>query len=1004
MLRGLFIGIDRYRPPVTRLSCARANAVALSSLFHDNNNSGQIITLVDDDATLDRIRAALDGLREAGPDDLVFVSFSGHGTPDHRLVPVDVDPAAIADSCLSLDELAKRLDHIPASQMIVVLDCCFSGGFGGARVFAPVGVRSVSEDRSSLEQMARGSGRLVLTASGAGEPALETVRYGHGLLTYHLVDALQGPPALDTGGRVPVLGLIEYVTTHVVDAANLLGEEQTPTLYGSFEGAPTLPVLTPGAMYSAAFPSRVRPPVDGSWTSLLPYGLTAEVLNRWSSLMPGLNSLQQRAVNEYGVLDGKSLLVVAPTASGKTMIGELAAVQHALRGSRTVMLLPLKALVNDKFEYFTRVYGDQITVVRATGDHANHVGAIYNGQYDVALLTYEKFLNLVVGSPFLMRGVSLVVVDEAQNISDHGRGASLEFLLTLIRSGHARGGAPQVIALSAVIGDTNGLERWLGAELLRTAERPVPLRESVVAGDGSVQHLMSDGVRVTEASFVAPEWMAGGQGSKPLIIPLVRRLVAEGKKVIVFRAIKGETVGTAGYLSQALGLPPSRGTLDQLPAGDLSVSSDGLRQALGGGVGFHNSDLDREERATLESEFRDPTSDLRVIVATTTLAMGVNTPAEAVVIAGLTHPGPTPQPYSVAEYKNMVGRAGRLGHVEAGESYIIASSQIGPVEAWSHYVLGQPEPVVSHFLAASTDPQTLILRSLAALGSSVQENALLALLENSFAIWQAADVGASGAWDTDALRRDLESLTAAGLIDLEPNGALTLTELGRFAGESGIEVRSVTQVSSALRFATQPLSLGDVILLAQVTVELDAVYFPVHKTSRQEQQRWPATLSSLGVQYGLLNGLHVGGGLPMVRAKRAAACLLFTSSQPMAAVEQDLMQHLRDRSAAGPIRAVAARTRDVAAAVATIARVQGIRLADEEAIDRLAVMLEIGLPAELGSLGELVGNALTRAEYLSLLAGGLSDPNQIQAIEQDHLTGLIGKAAATRLKDILIQP
>jgi len=175
--------------------------------------------------------------------------------------------------------------------------------------------------------------------------------------------------------------------------------------------------------------------------------------------MPGLNSLQQRAVNEFGVLDGKSLLVVAPTASGKTMIGELAAVQHALRGSRTVMLLPLKALVNDKYEYFTQTYSDQFTVVRATGDHADQVGAIYTGQYDLALLTYEKFLNLVIGSPYVMRGVSLVVVDEAQTVSDTSRGASLEFLLTLIRSGHARGGAPQVIALSAVIGDTNGLER-----------------------------------------------------------------------------------------------------------------------------------------------------------------------------------------------------------------------------------------------------------------------------------------------------------------------------------------------------------------------------------------------------------------------------------------------------------------------------------------------------------------------------------------------------------------
>jgi helicase len=144
------------------------------------------------------------------------------------------------------------------------------------------------------------------------------------------------------------------------------------------------------------------------------------------------------------------------------------------------MLLPLKALVNDKYEYFNRTYGNQFKVIRATGDYGDEISDLYAGQYDLALLTYEKFLSLVIGTPFLMRGISLVVVDEAQNISDPGRGAALEFLLTLVRSGHARGGAPQVIALSAVIGSTNGLERWLGADLLSSQERPIPLRESII--------------------------------------------------------------------------------------------------------------------------------------------------------------------------------------------------------------------------------------------------------------------------------------------------------------------------------------------------------------------------------------------------------------------------------------------------------------------------------------------------------------------------------------------
>jgi ATP-dependent DNA helicase len=145
------------------------------------------------------------------------------------------------------------------------------------------------------------------------------------------------------------------------------------------------------------------------------------------------------------------------------------------------------------------------------------------------------------------------------------------------------------------------------------------------------------------------------------VIPLVKKLVDEGKKVIVFRNVRGATVGCATYLAQALDLPSAEDTLGVLPTGDPSVSSAALRRVLAGGVAFHNSNLDRDERLVLEEHFRERDARLRVMVATTTLAMGINTPAEAVVVVELNHPGPTPTRYAVAEYKNMVGRAGRLG-------------------------------------------------------------------------------------------------------------------------------------------------------------------------------------------------------------------------------------------------------------------------------------------------------------------------------------------------------
>ena len=79
-------------------------------------------------------------------------------------------------------------------------------------------------------------------------------------------------------------------------------------------------------------------------------------------------------------------------------------------------------------------------------------------------------------------------------------------------------------------------------------------------------------------------------------------------------------------------------------------------------LGFHVADLAPNERQVVEEELRTA-KELRVLAATTTLAMGVNTPTEAVIVAGLEHPGN--QPYSIAEYKNIVGRAGRLGPCRA---------------------------------------------------------------------------------------------------------------------------------------------------------------------------------------------------------------------------------------------------------------------------------------------------------------------------------------------------
>src|SRR6185369_8409474 len=104
----------------------------------------------------------------------------------------------------------------------------------------------------------------------------------------------------------------------------------------------------------------------------------------------------------------------APTSSGKTMIGELAAVRAARLGGRSVFLLPTRALVNEQYARFSRTYG-------ATGETADDVPALLQGQFDLAVLTYEKFAGLALGNPHLLKLISVVVIAEVQTIIDPNR-------------------------------------------------------------------------------------------------------------------------------------------------------------------------------------------------------------------------------------------------------------------------------------------------------------------------------------------------------------------------------------------------------------------------------------------------------------------------------------------------------------------------------------------------------------------------------------------------------
>src|SRR5580698_8823566 len=158
--KGLFTGIDRYvSPEINWLSCANRDATALHALFTDSLG-GETTLLTDGQATTAAIRECFDRLAASDPDDVVVIAFSGHGTETHELVAHDTDPYDLPATTIPLTMLGEWCARIPARRLLIVLDCCFSGGMG-AKALQVEGIpRDIQSVEGKLNQIS-GQGRVI---------------------------------------------------------------------------------------------------------------------------------------------------------------------------------------------------------------------------------------------------------------------------------------------------------------------------------------------------------------------------------------------------------------------------------------------------------------------------------------------------------------------------------------------------------------------------------------------------------------------------------------------------------------------------------------------------------------------------------------------------------------------------------------------------------------------------------------------------------------------------
>jgi len=164
----------------------------------------------------------------------VFIYYSGHGTPNTKsgeayLVPYDGDPTFVDSTAYPLKHLYAALDKLPAKDVTVVLDSCFSGA-GGRSVLAK-GARPLV---GKIDTQAASGKTVVLAASGGDEISNSYEEKGHGLMTYFFLKGLHGEADADKDGGIEMAELFEYVKPNVQRVARRqYNNEQTPQLSGT---------------------------------------------------------------------------------------------------------------------------------------------------------------------------------------------------------------------------------------------------------------------------------------------------------------------------------------------------------------------------------------------------------------------------------------------------------------------------------------------------------------------------------------------------------------------------------------------------------------------------------------------------------------------------------------------------------------------------------------------------------------------------------------------------
>ncbi|AGK62027.1 Superfamily II helicase [Archaeoglobus sulfaticallidus PM70-1] len=386
----------------------------------------------------------------------------------------------------------------------------------------------------------------------------------------------------------------------------------------------------------------------------------------------------QKEVIELGLFSRKNFVISIPTASGKTLIAELAMVREIMEGGKCLYIVPLRALASEKFEEFSIWEKIGIKTGYSVGDYESKDEWL--GECDIIITTSEKADSFLRNSASWIKKISCIVVDEIHLIDSFKRGPVLEILIAKMRKINPD---IRIIGLSATIPNSEEIAGWLDAELYTSEWRPTELYEGVY---------LRNRLELFHNGECRVKRIDGGLDA------LIAECLEDGGQVLVFDSTRRNAESTAVKISKItkkfVGDEVDEIANAVLEENDGDMSKK-LSECIKKGSAFHHAGLLNSQRKTVEDAFKS--NLIKVLVATPTLSAGVNLPARRVIIKSYHRfePNLGNVPIKVLEYKQMAGRAGRPGLDPVGEAIVIVRSSKEKEKVIQRFIHGTPEDIES---------------------------------------------------------------------------------------------------------------------------------------------------------------------------------------------------------------------------------------------------------------------------------------------------------------------